>query len=538
MKLAVALLLSVFALVANADVTSTPVAPGKWTLMRGSSNIKTGLDSLQACNDAGKADAEARKATANYKCRSDVPFTVTYSKPVCPAKPENRTQMNQCPAGFVGSWTQVQTPVANAYPTCWTFTAWTPTEAPAGACTAIVVKPPAATEGYTKCASENATCTITASNAVIYGSGEKFTTPKVLAASFVCNNATFGGDPAFGIVKECWIKPASGTTDPTPPDMSFTGPVIDYSAIPPDGVGSAGFDVRDTIEVAPASDSGAFRTHCGFAKMARIDPIVTFGTVGQSHLHTFFGNVNVNQNSTTESLLASGNSTCRGGIANRSSYWIPTMIDTATNKPIVPSGNGVYYKSGFTSGDKLTDPIPFGLRMVAGNPRRSTPRLDSDEFSFRYKCIGGPNNQNALYGSEIANCDVGAELWTEIFFPQCWDGKNLDSPDHKSHMSYPVLERIPDHPQGWSRQVCPASHPRIIPQITFNVIYKQTVKDGSLKWRLSSDMYDPAKPGGYSAHADWFNAWDQSVSDAWFNNCLKNNKDCHSHLLGDGRMIF
>ena len=57
------------------------------------------------------------------------------------------------------------------------------------------------------------------------------------------------------------------------------------------------------------------------------DPIVFPGQPGRSHLHTFFGNTGANADSTAESIRGTGNSTCRGGIANRSSYWVPTLID-------------------------------------------------------------------------------------------------------------------------------------------------------------------------------------------------------------------
>lgn len=32
-------------------------------------------------------------------------------------------------------------------------------------------------------------------------------------------------------------------------------------------------------------------------------------------------------------------------------------------------------------------------------------------------------------------CSVG--IMTSVRFPTCWDGVNLDSPDHMAHMSYP-----------------------------------------------------------------------------------------------------
>lgn len=306
----------------------------------------------------------------------------------------------------------------------------------------------------------------------------------------------------------------------------------------PRGTGSNEFRVKRTDEIAPASESGAFRTSCTIAKVARIDPIVFPGKLDQSHLHTFFGNVKVDENSTTSSLLASGASTCRGGTANRSAYWVPTMVDTATGKPVMPDDIGVYYKSGFTTGDKLTQGIPEGLRMIAGNPASSGPPKPGDPFAYRYKCIGGPRKQNDKYGSEIPNCDLGASIWQEIFFPQCWDGVNLDSPDHKSHMSYPVAVPDPSSTRGWQMLACPASHPVILPEISFNVMYTAKTRDAALKWRLVSDNYDTTKPGGYSSHGDWFNGWRHDISEAWFKNCLVAKKDCHSHLLGDMRMLY
>jgi hypothetical protein len=336
------------------------------------------------------------------------------------------------------------------------------------------------------------------------------------------------------------VPPPPVPTDTTPSDMSGSMPAIDMAKVSSArAVGSGVFAVQPTTEIAPASNDGAFRTTCGVAFTAKIDPIVFPGKLNQSHLHTFFGNVAVNESSTTESLLAGGNSTCRGGTANRSAYWVPTMIDTATGAPVLPDDIGVYYKAGFVPGNKLTQGIPEGLRMIAGSPTKSTPyESGKDTFSFRYKCLGGPNNSNDQYGSAIPNCDAGAQIWQEIFFPQCWDGKNLDSPDHKAHMSYTTLVPDPTSTKGWFMQVCPATHPVILPAITFNVIYTVPKTGAALKWRLASDAYPTDKPGGYSAHGDWFNGWKHDISEAWFKNCLVAMKDCHSHLLGDGRMIY
>ncbi|CAM5795884.1 DUF1996 domain-containing protein [Rhizobacter fulvus] len=415
---------------------------------------------------------------------------------------------------------------------------------PAASAAAVSTKPatpvttaPAPTAGYVKCAEFGQLCRVTEPSVVIWGNGTKFTSGTVFDKSVWCNGS-LGADWPDNRVTSCWTKPAGVAKDTSGSAMLASALSIVYSALPTGSPGSGLFQVMPTTERPADSDLGAFRTSCNFSKMARIDPIVFPGTVGQSHLHTFFGNTAVSENSTTDSLLAFGNSTCRGGIANRSAYWVPTMIDTATGKPVAPDEINVYYKAGVFTGDKLSRGIPQGLRMVAGNPAATAPRTDTDVFAYRFKCIGGPLGENDKYGSAIPNCDLGASVWQEIFFPQCWDGVNLDSPDHKSHMSYPVAVPDPSSTRGWQMLACPASHPVILPEISFNVVYTAKTRDAALKWRLASDNYDTAKPGGYSSHGDWFNGWRHDVSEAWFQNCLVAKKDCHSHLLGDGRMIY
>jgi len=310
--------------------------------------------------------------------------------------------------------------------------------------------------------------------------------------------------------------------------------VVDISKIPPPGTGTDVLKVAPTDEVAPSGGAqGAFRTVCAYSHMSFDDPIVFPGQPGRSHLHTFFGNTGTNANSTPESIRGTGNSTCRGGIANRSSYWVPTLIDTRDDTPMKPDQFLAYYKSAHLPPAQV-QPLPAGLRMVAGDPYAMGPHPEVS--SSRWKCIGGPNKQNGLYQASIGNCDVGANLIQEVFFPQCWDGINLDSPDHRSHMSYTAQVANPDG-NGTHRE-CPRTHPVALPEIALNVSYTVREQDAPLRWRLSSDMYDKSQPGGYSSHGDWFNGWKSDISDAFVRNCLEAAKDCHAHLLGDGRRIF
>ena len=258
--------------------------------------------------------------------------------------------------------------------------------------------------------------------------------------------------------------------------------------------------------------------------MAFDDPIVYPGQPGRSHLHAFFGNTGTSANSTAASIASSGNSTCRGGTANRTAYWVPAMIDTKDGTPVAPDQIIVYYKVGYR-GPKPSDvvPLPQGLRMIAGDPTASAGVLWGPVV---YKCDGvspGPDPYS------IPNCAVGHSIWANVTFPQCWDGVNLDSPDHRSHMAY---FPIPS-PDG----KCPASHPIALPEVAFNVVYTVNESDAPLRWRLSSDVYDKSLPGGYSFHGDWFNGWKADIMSTWVRNCDDASKDCLAHLLGDGRMM-
>jgi hypothetical protein len=57
-------------------------------------------------------------------------------------------------------------------------------------------------------------------------------------------------------------------------------------------------------------------------------------------------------------------------------------------------------------------------------------------------------------------------------------------------------------------------------------------------WRLASDMYDRARPGGHSVHGDWFNGWQPDIMQTWTRLCVQQPATtCGSHMLGDGRVM-
>jgi hypothetical protein len=263
--------------------------------------------------------------------------------------------------------------------------------------------------------------------------------------------------------------------------------------------------------------------------MGMADPLVAPGIDPFWHHHTFFGGTRIDAYTTDP--LDTKRSTCAGGDINRTAYWVPSMIDTRYRRPIVPAGMAVYYKG------KPDVTPPKGLRFIAGDPRRTTPR-DPNVFPVSlFTCYppNGAQNFGQGHGDEIpAKCPPGSTIIWTVFFPNCWDGKNLDSADHKSHMAvrgstWPPETRAPNG--------CPLTHPVQLFDLSYNIHYHVGPDDDVSRWRLASDTYEWSKPAGYSAHGDWWNGWDQEVLTLIKQGCHDAEADCSQDNLPDGRRL-
>ena len=319
------------------------------------------------------------------------------------------------------------------------------------------------------------------------------------------------------------VPPASPTTPATSPATTpaagVPGVAFDPRLVPPGDPGSTAFRIVRTGELpTPSGDgTGNFRTVCAYSHMNNDDPIVAPLRLGASHLHVFWGNTKTDATSTAASLATSGGSTCRGGTANRRAYWAPAVIDTRTGAPQAPALIHVYYKSGYYGiAPGELSPLPDGLRMIAGSSTATGPQ---DHAGWRCWDAGTPVQ------ATIPACTAGDFVTMTLDFPQCWNGRDLDSADHKSHMAFPVGGR------------CPASHPVAVPVVSYNVLYPVTASTDTRGWRLSSDTYAASSPGGYSVHGDWFDGWDPAVKRTWTAGCVNRPVTCGSHMLGDGRVM-
>lgn len=314
--------------------------------------------------------------------------------------------------------------------------------------------------------------------------------------------------------------------NPSSPTPTHSTPMPHAEHVPSNEfpIGSSGSSVArvtsTSVQPHAPQPEASFRTVCDFSHYAYDDPIVFPNQPGRSHLHIFFGNTEADAYSTAQSLRQSGSSTCRGGILNRSAYWVPALVDQH-GKPIKPSSADIYYK---TTAPERVEPLPVGLRMIAGDHSANPLRKQNSHRTY-WGCHGKFDGHHASIGD--TKCSAGDVLDMNIVFPSCWDGR-LDSSDHKSHMAYPTSNG------------CPSSHPRVLPRISFKIGFQIPHTDTNQhykSWRIVSDHYNVQRNGGYSLHGDWFNGWDPEINRLWTNQCLRRNLDCRSGLLGDGRRL-
>jgi hypothetical protein len=247
------------------------------------------------------------------------------------------------------------------------------------------------------------------------------------------------------------------------------------SAIALTTVAGAGVAHADELgEGTPTEMKPRFVTRCTFSHRAANDPIVYFGQPGASHLHDFFGNRTTNAFSTLKKMKR-GTTTCVNQ-KDLSGYWTPSV---RVNGVLVnPNRMSAYYQSAGKDYTKIK-PQPKGLKVVAGSAAATAPQ------GLKITSWDCADDNTVPASTTPPTCPMGT-LALHVNFPDCWDGVNRDSPDHKSHLAY-----------TGKGKVCPPTHPVLLPRLRLNIKYATT---GGPTTELASG-------GQYSGHADFFNVW-------------------------------
>ena len=211
------------------------------------------------------------------------------------------------------------------------------------------------------------------------------------------------------------------------------------------------------------------------------------------HQHDFAGNVSTNASSTPSTLRAS-KTTCQLK-TDTAAYWTPTLYSHGV--AVHPDRLHSYYRWGNVKDVAHIQPMPTDLKMIAGNPMSTKPQ------SVRVVGWNCGVSGSALHPQPMS-CHRRQKIVLHVFFPNCWDGVHLDSADHASHMAYSHNGK------------CPASHPVAVPRLSEDYSYPITDVTAIT---FASGSYR-------TAHADFWNTWNQSVMRSLTHDCINRGRQC------------
>ncbi len=212
-------------------------------------------------------------------------------------------------------------------------------------------------------------------------------------------------------------------------------------------VGSARASQLNTSGAPGTINQHGARIYCPASHISYDDPVRLPGQPGAGPAQLYWGNTATDAFSTGPELATMGNSTCEGGISDRSAYWMPALFDE-TDQVVIPESILVEYKSfGGPTFDRTTvQPMPAGLVLVA----------DPDVANSAGQ-IGSPIGGNA------------EQVVLLLKFPSCvaidpGGQPVLNSEGGTAHLSFPVGSSA-------DGSDCPLTHPYRVPQLSYTIRY-------------------------------------------------------------------
>jgi hypothetical protein len=195
------------------------------------------------------------------------------------------------------------------------------------------------------------------------------------------------------------------------------------------------------------ASTGSFVSRCGNNENGHHNPdnmIVAPGVSnGAQHLHDYVGNVSTDGFSSNESLARAGTTCARRD--DRSAYFWPVIrIRNGRDAPdadapgggrdgnvgqiIGPSRVTLQFRGSPVSKVRA---MPAFLRVLTGNAKAAT--TNGLNARAQWSCSGFTDRVTDRY----PRCPAGRQVLRIADFPSCWDGRNIDSANHRTHILFP-----------------------------------------------------------------------------------------------------
>ncbi|MFI6488293.1 DUF1996 domain-containing protein [Streptomyces sp. NPDC050564] len=304
------------------------------------------------------------------------------------------------------------------------------------------------------------------------------------------------------------------------------------------GNGPVAADFVDITKVQPnvaqkartraGGSSGTFTSLCGVnanKKFNTDNVIVAPGvTNGAHHLHDYVGNQS-NDAFANNDTFAAAQTSCQNQGDKSSYYWPVVRIQNGTqdfdqnndgggkegNVGAIQQAKQAQIKFVGNPKSKVVA-MPKFLRIITGDAKTTTNGLAN--ANAHWSCTGFENKVQLT--TQYPICPQGSSVVRTFKFQSCWDGQNIDSANHRTHVAFADAQGN-----------C-ANGFKAIPQLTMRLVYNvpaPTIQNGQVKNAYAVDGFPEQLHKPATDHDDFINVFDENEMNKVVN-CINTGQRC------------
>lgn len=332
--------------------------------------------------------------------------------------------------------------------------------------------------------------------------------------------ALYGGGHHHGGTASPSASATATATDSASPSAGPSAPAThqhgqDAGPSPQDFIDIRQVQPRNNApQLGQGASKGSFTARCGRNQNNHRNPdnfIVAPGVAnGAHHTHDYVGNLSTDGFSTDQSLLAAG-TTCQGG-TDKSAYFWPVLRIRKAGDPAGQDGNSgtILTPSAVTlqfrgnAASKVTA-MPQFLRIITGDAKAATN--GGANALAQWTCTGFTNRITTKYPL----CPAGSQVQRILDFPSCWNGTDIDSANHRTHVVFPTA----------ATGACPAGT-KPVPQLHEVLTYSVPQNQGRA---IALDTFPEELHNPVTDHADFENVMTAALMQQVVN-CTNTGRRC------------